>query len=163
MDYLPSSSAPVRIAPNEIQIPKESNALELRAPTSLPLTLPRPAPPAESIVNISTRALKDKSSDDCSLPNQAAAPSSRPSPLFDTIQPEEFMASLDTWIRKYQDLPSPTPPLTAGDHLAKFAARSDGERARMIDNMICECLQDENFGKLAEDVERSWKRICLGF
>jgi len=52
--------------------------------------------------------------------------------------------------------------MTAKEQLAEYAARPDAERAKLIDDMILECLQDENFGKLCDDVERNWKRICLG-
>lgn len=84
-------------------------------------------------------------------------------PLLSTVQPEEFLSSVDSWIRRYHDLPAPEPPRTAKDHLAEYAAQSEEHRAKVIDDLICECLEDENFGKLVEDVEGAWRRIGLGF
>lgn len=83
--------------------------------------------------------------------------------LLPNIQPAEFLDNLDGWIRKYHDLPVPQAPMTAKEQLAEYAARPDAERAKMIDDMILACIEDENFGKLCDDVERNWKRICLGF
>lgn len=89
-----------------------------------------------------------------------------PNPTIDNISsnilPEEFMGSLDTWIRKYQHLPAPQPPVTDEDRLAGWAALPDKERTKAIDDMICRCLEDENFIKLAEEIEGHWKRIGLG-
>ena len=79
------------------------------------------------------------------------------------ITPSEYMDSLEGWIRKHQDLPGPRPAQTAKEQLALYAKQSDRDRSRAIDEMICECLEDENFIKLAEDVEGAWKRIGLGF
>ncbi|KAI4261712.1 MAG: hypothetical protein L6R42_003092 [Xanthoria sp. 1 TBL-2021] len=85
------------------------------------------------------------------------------------ITPEEYMSRLDHWVRKYQDLPAPAPapkpiPASTGkDELAAFVAQPEAERLAAIDAMICECLEDPNFATLVADVERSWKRIGLGF
>ncbi|KAL8846064.1 MAG: hypothetical protein Q9221_008810 [Calogaya cf. arnoldii] len=88
------------------------------------------------------------------------------------ITPEEYMTRLDHWVRKYQDLPAPTPKpkpaiaipaSTDKDDLAAFAAQPEKERLAAIDEMICEYLEDPNFATLCEDVEKSWKRIGLGF
>ena len=99
---------------------------------------------------------------------QSAAATQTANALLSNINPAEYLDSLESWIRKYQDLPAPgtapaPPVVTAKDQLAEYASKSDEERAKMIDDMICECLQDENFGKLADDLEGHWKRICLGF
>ncbi|KAL8789718.1 MAG: hypothetical protein Q9213_000968 [Squamulea squamosa] len=87
----------------------------------------------------------------------------------ENISPEEYMTRLDHWIRKYQDLPAPTPKATAipsstdKENLAAYAAQTEEERLAALDTMICECLEDENFATLVADVEKSWKRIALGF
>lgn len=83
----------------------------------------------------------------------------------DDIAPAEFMTRLDAWVREYQDLPAPKPrELIAGDinNLAAYAVQPREERMAIIDDMICECLGDENFVKLLEDVDQSWRRIGLG-
>lgn len=75
------------------------------------------------------------------------------------------MTRLDAWVREYQDLPAPKPrDLIAGDinNLAAYAVQPREERMAIIDDMICECLGDENFVKLMEDVDQSWRRIGLG-
>ena len=97
--------------------------------------------------------------------------SSRPAnPVLAPITPAEFLDSLDTWIKRYQHLPVPEPAeprqappsmMTAKEQLAEYASKDDEERAKIIDEMICECLQDENFGKMTDDLEGHWKRICL--
>ena len=92
----------------------------------------------------------------------------QPASLFDSVlssvTPAELLDSVDGWIRKYNSLTAlPKPPQSAKEHLGEYAKHSDEERAKAIDNLICECLQDENFGKLVEDVEGAWRRIGLGF
>ncbi len=105
-------------------------------------------------------------------PGQAANEDNQPvvggqltqaAPSLSNIAPTEFLDSLDGWIRKYENLPAPKPPQTAKEQLAKYAKHSDEDRAKAIDNMICECLEDENFIKLVEDVEGAWRRIGLDF
>lgn len=84
---------------------------------------------------------------------------------FANISPEEYMDRLDDWVRKCRAFPTSTSPqmLDDSEKLAKFSALPDDERLKVIDNMIMQCLDDENFVKLVEDVEKSWKRIGLGF
>ena len=91
-----------------------------------------------------------------------AQPPQATDPLIN-IRNHELLDTIDNFMRKYHDLATPKPPpQTAKEHLAEYAAQSDEDRARAIDNMICTCLEDENFGKLMEDVEGAWKRIGLG-
>jgi hypothetical protein len=80
------------------------------------------------------------------------------------MTPAELLDSVDGWIRKFNNLPAvPNQTQTAKGLRAEYAKQSDKARAEAIDNLICECLEDENFIKLAEDVEGAWKRIGLGF
>lgn len=72
------------------------------------------------------------------------------------------MTRLDAWVREYQHLPAPKPRDLIGGNLAAYAGKPRGERMAIIDDMICECLGDENFVKLLEDVDQSWRRIGLG-
>ena len=58
--------------------------------------------------------------------------------------------------------PAPRPPPTANTNLAAYAAQSDEARFAAIDTFICQNLLDDDFLKLCEDVERSWRRIGLG-
>ncbi|MCJ1463892.1 hypothetical protein MMC07_002501 [Pseudocyphellaria aurata] len=98
-------------------------------------------------------------------------PKSRPGPskttcqsfgVFEDVEPAEIMARLDSWVREYQHLPAPRPMEPTSENLTKYAAQSKEERMTIIDDMICECLGDENFVKLVEDVRQSWRRIGMG-
>ncbi|KAL9047005.1 MAG: hypothetical protein Q9214_000313 [Letrouitia sp. 1 TL-2023] len=84
---------------------------------------------------------------------------------FANISPEEYMDRLNGWVRKCRAFPTSISPQMLDDReqLAKFSALPDDERLKVIDDMIVQCLDDENFVKLVEDVERCWKRIGLGF
>lgn len=98
-------------------------------------------------------------------------PKSRPGPnkapgqaanIFEDVEPADFMARLDHWVREYQHLPAPRPLEVSSENLTSYAAQSKEERMTMIDDMICNCLGDEDFTKLVEDVGESWRRIGLG-
>lgn len=96
----------------------------------------------------------------------AGAPQVHPqqiNPLLSNFAPDELLDSIENWVQKYNRLSAPAPPRTAKDQLAGYAAQSEDERMHAIDNLICECLEDENFYQLVEDVEGAWKRIGLGF
>ena len=79
------------------------------------------------------------------------------------ISPEDYMNRLDEWVRNYQHLPAPEPRPKPNSDLADYAAQTEEDRLAILDTMICECLEDQNFVKLVEDVDKSWKRIGLGF
>lgn len=87
----------------------------------------------------------------------------RAGPSISNISPAEYLDALDGWIKQYHNILPPKPPQTAKDQLAEYAKQSDEDRAKAIDDMICDCLEDENFIKLVEDVEGAWRRIGLGF
>lgn len=92
-----------------------------------------------------------------------ASAESRPRPDAEEISPSEFMSSLDAFVREYQHLPAPRPPPTAAEDLAAYAAQPDEVRQAVIKDLILECLGNENFVKLVEDVDGEWRRIGLGF
>ncbi|KAK4696902.1 hypothetical protein P7C71_g1097, partial [Lecanoromycetidae sp. Uapishka_2] len=94
-----------------------------------------------------------------SIVNESQA---QPDPTFSNITPAEYLDSLEGWIRKYHNLPAPEPAQTAKDQLAEYAKQSNEDRAKILDDMICDSLGDENFIKLVEDVEGAWRRIGLG-
>ena len=83
-------------------------------------------------------------------------------PIID-VSPEDYMNRLDEWVRNYQHLPAPEPRPKPNSDLADYAAQPEEDRLAILDTMICECLEDQNFVKLVEDVDKSWKRIGLGF
>ena len=99
-------------------------------------------------------------------PKMPADQKNPPSPTSKTLEgagPDEVMDRLDHWVRKYQDLPVPRKPETAAENLAAYAMQPEETRLAVIDDMIVECIGDENFIKMVEDVDKSWKRIGLGF
>ena len=74
-----------------------------------------------------------------------------------------LLESIDDLMRKYHDLPAPrSSPQTSKDYLAEYTAQDEEDRVKTLDNLICKCIQDENFVKLMEDTEGAWKRIGLG-
>lgn len=78
------------------------------------------------------------------------------------IRNHDLLDTIDNFIRKYHDLPAPKPSLqTAKEQLAEYAAQSEEDRARALDDMICTCLEDESFGTLMEDIEKAWKGVGL--
>ena len=92
----------------------------------------------------------------------------KPSPMatdsLANMDSHHLLDAIDNLMRKYHDAPASRPPLKATkEHLAGYVAQSDEDRAKGIDNLICECIQDENFGRLMDDVEGAWKRVGLGW
>ncbi len=83
--------------------------------------------------------------------------------IFEDAAPDDIMDRLDHWVRKHQDLLVPKQAQDAAENLAAYAAQPEETRLGVIDDMIVECLGDENFIKLVEDVDKSWRRIGLGF
>ena len=141
-------------SPTRRLVPNKTN--DAQAPSNGPMEGMPSRPLGEASGNVQPATLQPTTS-------QPAIPAAPAHHLPSTIPPDEILSSIDTWIRRYQDLPAPQPLSTPKDQLAAYAAKSDNERAQVVDNMICECLQDENFIQLARDVEGSWKRIGLGF
>lgn len=92
---------------------------------------------------------------------QEAPSKSISAPCTEEVSPEEFMSSLDKFVREYQHLPAPQPQPTAAEELAAYAAQPDEVREAIIKDMILGFLGDENFIKLAEDVEKEWRRVGL--
>lgn len=146
--------------PSSTTIPSEAKST--LKPRAKPTQKPRkPALPKPKIKPTATEPLLRSLS-----PQQSSSTSTRQDPsrsLFgDDIAPAEFMTRLDAWVREYQHLPAPKPRDLIGGNLAAYAGKPREERMAIIDDMICECLEDENFLKLLEDVEQSWRRIGLG-
>ena len=80
------------------------------------------------------------------------------------IQPTEMISVLDEWAKTSKLFPVRTILFQdSKDLLAEYAAQDDASRVRSLDDMICECLEDPNFIKLAQDVEGAWARVGLGF
>ncbi|MCJ1364983.1 hypothetical protein MMC16_004101 [Acarospora aff. strigata] len=78
----------------------------------------------------------------------------------------EYLNRINSFVSKNMARPPPQAPLEASpeqdNSLKAYAAQSDEDRLAAIDTMICKNIMDDNFLKLCEDVERSWRRIGLG-
>lgn len=116
---------------------------------------PRRKPPSKPKEVIEPRKNPKSRTGPSKTPNQAPN-------VFEDVEPADFMARLDGWVRQYQHLPAPRPLESTSENLTSYAAQSKEERMMIIDEMICKSLEDENFVKLVEDVGESWRRIGLG-
>ncbi|KAL8768839.1 MAG: hypothetical protein Q9209_005020 [Squamulea sp. 1 TL-2023] len=163
----PSMVVRLRTGPGPGLSPAEASPDPLVASTIKPANL-------EATDQVLTETSTDKLNTRSSKPTVTTSePSSTSNPAptknIENISPEEYMSRLDHWARKYQDLPAPSPKCTAiplstdKENLAAYARQTEDERLAALDTMICECLEDENFATLVTDVEKSWKRIALGF
>ena len=73
-----------------------------------------------------------------------------------------LLDSIDNKLRQFRDITTPkSGPQTGKDQLAEYAAQSD-DNAKILDSFICECIKNDDFWELMDDIERSWKRIGLG-
>ena len=157
------SSAPSNIGTlEELEntIPKPSRGVT--PPSSRGGTEASKKRPLSAVEDNESNKRQNRVSDIAPLPVTLQAATQAVNPILSNISPAEYVDSLEGWVRIHQDLPVSMSPANAKDQFAEYASKSDEERAKIIDNMICECLQDENFGKFADDVEGHWKRICLG-
>lgn len=137
--------------------------------TPKPRAKSTPKPRKSAVPKSGTKQFATGSPPRRSSPKPSSSTSTREEPsrsLFgDGISPAEFMSRLDAWVREYQHLPAPKPRDLIAENrnnLAAYAAQPREERMAIIDDLICECLGDESFVKLLEDVEQSWRRIGLG-
>ena len=149
----PSSSAPFRVTLSDMEAIPPSSQL--------------PAPPS---IDSRKRSLTDPSAFQPNKQTRTEAPTivsehipqaQRPqaaNPRIDIGSPE-LLESIDKVMRKYHNLPAPKPPQTAKEQLAEFAALNEDDKLKAIDNMILECLQDENFGILMDTLELAEDRV----
>ncbi|KAL8825961.1 MAG: hypothetical protein Q9191_004090 [Dirinaria sp. TL-2023a] len=171
----PGSSRPARLAEaSETTQTKEPDGTQasVKIHTSSTRDLANPVNPSSAplVLHVGKKGLtalsasqtngRQDSASSVPIPTTKNAPQM---PQEATISPEEYMNRLDEWVRKYHDLPTPTPRPAPFSDLAAYAAQSDEDRLAALDTMICDCIEDENFIKLMEDVDRSWKRIGLGY
>ncbi|TAQ87072.1 hypothetical protein B7494_g4597 [Chlorociboria aeruginascens] len=72
--------------------------------------------------------------------------------------PEEYLGHVDAFVTKHKSRPAPkeiseTPGYTAADEETRLA---------IVNDFICENLENEDFLTLCDDMGRSWQRIGLG-
>lgn len=93
------------------------------------------------------------------VPDANPAPSAAPTaPVVDDVSP----AHLNLAEGVVPPDPPTQPPPGPSNSLAAYAAQSDSDRYAAIDTFLVQNLVDDDFLKLCEDVERSWRRIGLG-
>ena len=159
----PPSSAPPRATSSRKPSSREVSPIsETAYPSSPPVAKTTKKRPLIALENNETNKRRAQ------VPERPSSPpvERQKGPLssaFSDMKPAELLDSLHGWIQKYHHLPAPEPTKTSKDHLAEYAKHSDEERAKAIDKLICDCLEDENFHKLVEDLEGTWRRIGLGF
>ncbi|KAL9586069.1 MAG: hypothetical protein Q9203_003992 [Teloschistes exilis] len=166
----------------QVAVPRPQETRTLRSSKGQAASSPPPEQSVTKQIMVDTSPAKMNTRQKSSAATLAAALADKPSdePLpkipsliskdIENISPEDYMSRLDHWVRKYHDFPAPTPKAapalpssTEKDQLAAFAAQPEEERLKVLDGMICEYLEDENFVKLVEDVQMTWRRIGLGF
>lgn len=97
-------------------------------------------------------------------PNRPQGPTEQTKNTADNEVSDEYFARIDAFVQKYHNRPAAEAYFeNAGTDLAAFAALPEAERLAVIDAEIIDCIGDDNFLQLCEDVEKSWKRIALGF
>lgn len=93
-----------------------------------------------------------------SVQEQSAAVAASLTPL---IQPTDLTSILDDWAKNSGHLfAAPKPAQTPKQVLAAFVAQDQGTRIKNLDELIRECIDDENFVRLAEDVEGTWMSMA---
>ncbi|KUJ12432.1 uncharacterized protein LY89DRAFT_722057 [Mollisia scopiformis] len=72
--------------------------------------------------------------------------------------PEDYLQAIDGFVARHKSRP---PPIELWQ-TPGWAEADDEHRQRLIDNFICENLENADFLKLCEDMDTSWRRIGLG-
>lgn len=162
----------------QVAVARPQETRTLRSSVGQAASSPAPDQPGTKQIMADASPAKMNTRQKSSAAALAEKPSDEPPPTntsflskdFESIPPEDYMSRLDHWVRKYQDFPVPIPKAAAAlpsstekEQLAAFAAQPEEDRLKVLDGMICEYLEDENFVKLVEDVQMTWRRIGLGF
>ena len=158
----PSSSAPSRVPPSDMDaIPQSSQPpappsidSRKRSMTDQSVIQPNKQTRTKTVTDATTEAPTIVSEH----PPQAQQLQAANSRI--NIGNPELLDSIDKLMRKYHDLPAPKlSPQTAKEQLADFAALNEEDRLKTVDNMILECLQDENFGILMDTLDLAEDRV----
>lgn len=156
----PQAESSYRLPASEAKIPRSDPLVEAPVPSSDTLV---PSSPPHHVTDKASTAPENVPRKAPKKPAKKKTVEEQTPKIFGDAAPDEIMDRLDHWVRKYQDLPAPKLPQTPAENLAAYAAQPEQTRLAVIDDMIVKCLGDENFIKLVEDVDKSWKRIGLGF
>ena len=78
--------------------------------------------------------------------------------------PDEYWDRIRVFLNKHHDRAAAEKfSDDAAADRAAYAALPEEERLAALDAEIVECIMDDNFLQLCKDVEKSWKRVALGF
>ncbi|PCH04598.1 Hypothetical protein PENO1_022080 [Penicillium occitanis (nom. inval.)] len=58
--------------------------------------------------------------------------------------------------------PAPYAPVMNSGDLSAYLTTPESERSQLVNNWICQQLEDDGFRALCQDVERVWQRIAFG-
>lgn len=72
--------------------------------------------------------------------------------------PESFLKAVDNFVTKYRDRPVPTKPVEIWE-APGYDDMDEGKRLDLINDFLCNNLENPQFIKLCEDMEHSWRRI----
>ena len=99
-----------------------------------------------------TTAMRDVQHHQVSRPVEAEQHPAPPPP------PASFLNQLDAFVSKHKARPAPKELWQAPG----YSTANDEQRLAMLNNFICDNLENEEFVKLCEDTENAWRRIGLG-
>ena len=164
----PSSSAPLPaniLEPQPIQSLPQPSALASKIPIKRPLT-------DQSIDQSNKRQLQTRVEteiDNSIQPlssNAVAEQIPNPSQVTDPlsgIRNRKLLARIDDAMKNYYGCPAPKPPprTLAIDHLADYAAQSEEDRVKPVNDLMAESLKDDDFSVFMGELEEAWKKIGL--
>lgn len=127
-------------------------------PTGLASVAKRP-----KMVNVATQTEELAGSGHAPATAQRAAPASTPPELVaDTLSaaspPENDLNEIDAFIAKHNPRPKPRELWQS----PQYVDADEAHRQKMLNDFICENLENPDFLQLCQDAEISWRRIGLG-
>ncbi|KAH8684770.1 hypothetical protein BGZ60DRAFT_398281 [Tricladium varicosporioides] len=72
--------------------------------------------------------------------------------------PEDYLSSLDSFVSKYKARPKPEEIWQAPE----YATADEAKRRVLLNDFICDNLENADFLQLCQDTEKAWRRIGLG-
>lgn len=78
----------------------------------------------------------------------------------DSTPPSNVLDQIDEFVETHKSRPA---PVVDPWQTPRYADAPEEERRAMVNDWICNNLENEDFRKLCEDVDNSWRRIGLGF
>lgn len=92
--------------------------------------------------------------------NLSPVPNKSPAP-FRQAQQQQHSHNPDT-VNTTTTLPASYAPAMTSADLSAYFTMPESERSQLVNNWICQQLEDDGFRALCQDVERVWQRIAFG-